>query len=126
MNAAAEFLVLWHLNRCDISDEDRTTLVDALKRGHDLGESDAIELVSAYIGLAVDGSRGLPDAEIVDLMIRLHKLHEANSQEERTIDAMLDVQKILADQRPGPFSERIVSAKVAGIVQKLNAHAAKI
>jgi hypothetical protein len=126
MNAAAEFLVLWHLNRCDIFDEDRATLVSALKRGYDLGETDAVEFVSACIGLAVDGSRELPDAEIVDLMIGLHRLHEANSQEERTIDAMLDVQKILADQRPGPFSQRIVSAKVAGIAQKLNAHAAKI
>jgi hypothetical protein len=126
MNAAAEFLVLWHLNRCDISDEDRTILMEALKRGYELGETDAIQLLSTYIGLAIDGSRGLPDAEIIDLMARLHKLHEANSQEDRTLDAMMEVQKILADQRRGPFSDRIAKAKIVGIAQKLDAHAAKV
>jgi hypothetical protein len=125
MNAAAEFLVLWHLNRCDITDDDRAILVDAMKRGYELGQQDAIQLVSTYIRLVVEASRDLQDAPIIDLMLRLHRLHEANDQEERTVDAMIEVRKILEDQKPGPFAERIANAKVAAIAQRLNAHATK-
>jgi hypothetical protein len=126
MNKAAEFLVNWHLDRCDLEEDKLEVFIPALIRGYDAGEQDAVSLVKTYIELAVLNSRDKEDREIIDLMVRLHKVYEDTDQKIRHIDALVEIDKIVSDIKPGPFSDRISKGLINQIDQKLKAHVPKV
>lgn len=119
MNPAAEHIILWHLNRSGISEDEIAAFMPALSRGYELRQSDALELVNQYVEIARATSVGLEEEEIIEILYRLHRHYEAIADDERMIVALEKVRTILNAKKNGPLNDRIIKAKIAAIETEL-------
>ena len=115
MNPAAKHIITWHLERCEIAENEIEILMGALTRGYDLRQFDAIDLAEQYITTARALAVGLEDQNVIELMYRLHQHYEALDQDERIVDALAEVRAILESKTNNPFSDRIAKAKISAI-----------
>jgi hypothetical protein len=119
MNVATKQILRWFLVHQGMPAKDIDVLVYTLAAGIAKGEADSLQTAARMLAAADQAAANTDDASLIARLFELHFEMQGLGVAQKKLDALIELQSIVAAPSRGPIAERIRNWRTETLVKEI-------